>query len=192
MVAEPEFRSREEKVHPAPVLAEPAWMRITLFLLVWSLWLPARAFARFLQGTWRILRTNRTRQLVTLGIFSIVILGSIKVVPMIYGRYAITYEADHLARTYLSHGDAEIRQTLVRTAFYHGYTDVIEQPEAFTVEADYDGDGIFTCSIIIDLRQQIDWYGMFKLPVRIQAIITKPADSEVIKPRRLEENLIIG
>lgn len=167
----------------------PEWVRVPLVLLVWSIWLPGRFLFHLCRTAWRIFGASRPRRAASLAVLALLLLGLIKAVPLVYGRYALIYEAAHLARTALVRSDATIQENLVRTAFRHGYTDVIEQAEAFRVEKTYDEDGMPMCGISIDLRQRVSCLGLFAVPVRIRTRVVKPMDPGAIKPQPWEERL---
>ena len=177
---------REKESCAAGLAAVPEWIHVPVVLLVWAVWWPLRFLTRLFKGTWRILWASRVRRLVSLGLLAIVILGMVKAVPLIYGRFALLYEAAYLARTSLGRDAAEIRGTMTQTAFRHGYSDAIEQGEAFGIETAYDDNGLLLCSISIDLQQRVSCYGLCKVQVTIRTRISRPVDPEVVRSERWE------
>ncbi len=167
-------------------------IRTIAMLLVWVLRFLARGISRIFSWVWEFIHAWRLRRILGWVCLSVLMLGAGRFVPVLWGRFALVYEASHQARRSKDRSDNEIREVLRRTAFSYGFTDVIEQDEAFQMENTTDEDGTLLCTVIIDLRQRVGFYGLFHVPVHIRTRVTRPVDPEVIKPKSLEDRVLNG
>ncbi len=169
-------------------------MEKSLQLVVWRLYRVIAHIARVLrQGAtllWATFCSRRAAALVTLVAVCFLFVGVLKVGPLVYGRYALMYEASHLARTASIRSPEEIRRTLIATAFRQGYTDVLEQPEAFVIENTYDEDGIPLCRISIDLHQQVHVSDGFTFPLFLRTAVVRFVEEGRDKPKSLEDKIL--
>ena len=167
-------------------------VRVVFILVVWAIWLPCCGLTRALALAWRYLYSKRWRWITSLVISCLLILAGFKFVPLFYGRFALVYEASFLARTSVGRSSEEIRSMLVHKAFQLGYTSVMDQEDAFTIENTSSDDGVPLCMVSIDLHQRVNIIGPISIPFRIQTQVIKAVDSEFVKPKSLEDRIFGG
>jgi hypothetical protein len=164
-------------------------LRVAFVLVVWAFWIPYRGLTRGLFWLREYLGSKRWRWITCLVVSGMLIVAGIQVVPLVYSRFALVYEASCLASTSMNRSHEEIRDRLIHEAFRLGYTNVIEQEDAFTIENTYDDDGLPLCAVSIDLRQRVHLIGLINIPFKIRTRITKVVDPAITKPKSLEDRL---
>jgi hypothetical protein len=167
-------------------------VRVFLILIIWAIWIPCRGLIRAVGWSWRYLCSKRWRWMTSLVVSGFLLLAGIKFVPLLYGRFALIYEASFLARTSIGRSSEEIRSLLVHRAFQLGYTNVLDQDEAFTIENTSSDDGTPLCVVSINLRQRVNILGFVSMPFRIQTQVTNVVDADYVKPKSLEDRIFGG
>lgn len=116
-----------------------------------------------------------------------VMLAGVSAIPLVYGRFALIHEASFLARTSARRSQEDMRRQLVRKAFQLGYTQGLDQADAFTIENTYDDDGIQLCTVSIKLRQRVNIAGPISLPLRLHAQVARAVDPDTETHKGWEE-----
>jgi hypothetical protein len=177
----------DEKWTPGVVL------RTLAVLCVWAIWLPlsgARALLRlateFLNAHYRWIRRALWAVPGT-----ILLVGMIQLVPLVYGRFALLNEADHQARTSAGREPAELDWALRRSAFRHGFKDVIHQEAAFSIESDTDSEGEPLCVVNISVEQKLNLLGCCPLVFHVRKRVVSPVTPTDFKRKKQEERISV-
>src|SRR5512145_199291 len=88
-----------------------------LGLLEWGYGRLVRGLARCTAGLTCAGGANRVRTLLACLMLALTLAGAAQVAPLVYGRFALTYEAAHLARSWRARSQEEAVRILTRTAF---------------------------------------------------------------------------
>lgn len=138
-------------------------------------WLRGRALPRalgFLAEVWQHLTAHRVRNLLVLLIFVAALLGAVRLVPVAYGRAALTHAAGLAARQSLQKGEDRVVWELRLRAFELGFTEGALETDVFHLDSSFSDEGP-TCTVTYDFIHKVDFYGVWRLPVRVKGKVTR-------------------
>lgn len=162
-------------------------VRTVAVLLVWGVWLLAMGLRSVLLWLWEGLRSAWPRRLLWAGLLILLLDVGIQLLPLVYGRFALLDEAAFQARTCSGRDPAQIVATLRRAAFQNGFTDVIHQDAAITVDYLSEEDGGASCAITVSLEQKVPLLVQVPLTFRVNKRVQERILPMEFKPRTLEE-----
>ena len=110
----------------------------------------------------------RLMRLLVLAVVAAGILVGLKVVPALYGRYALAQAAGNAARQSLLLGTAVVQRRLAREAFNQGFPEAALDPELFQVEQ-FSQEGAPQCAVSYDFVHVLDFYGFAQVPLPVRA-----------------------
>jgi hypothetical protein len=158
-----------------------------LLFVFWLFCVAYRLVAHPAALVWIYVYSKPWRRIVALALVSLSIFAGIKFVPLLYARFDLVSEAEFLARTSMGRSDDETRELLVRKAFQCGFTDVMEEEHAFTIEHSFSDEGLSLCTVTMDVRQPISIVGSLRVPFRVRTRVTKPVDPMRERPANLTD-----
>ena len=123
---------------------------------------------------WQAITGHRLRTfLTTLGL-ALAVLVLVRLVPAVYGRFALAHDAANAARQVNLKGEDQVLWELRRHAFKLGLTEAALDPEVFSLETSQ-GEFGTSCTIAYDFIHVVPLAGTYRLRLRYQARITRLA-----------------
>jgi hypothetical protein len=112
-------------------------------------------------------------------IFGLVLLALLllalgKAVPLLQARAALLKATEEVAAGAQGRSPEDIARQLRTRAHTLGFLDTEKQPDAFRVRT-FDVGGVSQCTIDIDLRHGVSFYGLARVPYRLRATVSKAA-----------------
>jgi hypothetical protein len=166
-------------------------LRVLVVLLVWGIWLLFSGVWSALVWAWELLCSRWSRRILFAGIGAGVLGCVIQLAPLLYGRFALLHAVAHQARTSQGKETDDIVMILRRTAFENGFKDVIHQDSAFTVEHSSDDDGTSLCAITVDLEQKVHLLTKIPISFRVKKRVVSVVIPADLKPKSLEDRIIV-
>ena len=121
------------------------------------------------------------------GLLVLLLDAGIRVAPLVYGRFALLDEVAFQARTCSGRDPAQLVAALRRAAYLNGFTDILRQPEAITVELQAEEDGGTSCVITVALEQRIHPLARLPLTIRVHKRVQERVPSADASPRHPED-----
>ena len=140
-----------------------------------------KALGRFLAGLRDLLPRKGLGSVLGLALLAAVVLTGIKVVPFYYARYELAHAAGDAAQQAKAVGVEPVLRRLNREAFKLGFTEAALNPETFQLEFVTE-DGLDECAISYDFVQQVNLYGVARLPLRVRDRVLRPSLAVVATP----------
>ncbi|GEM_PF-2595365 len=131
----------------------------------------ARLWVRLVE-LWHAIGTHRLRSLAGLAVLACGLLAGIRLAPVIYGRYALVHAAGNAARQTLLKGEARVVDDLRHRAFELGLTEAALEPDTFRLQPVYTDEGA-CCQVSYDFVHVVNFYGLWRMPVRLKASVTR-------------------
>jgi hypothetical protein len=129
--------------------------------------LALRLLCSFLAWAWGFLAASRTRRLLSLAALTLALLAGVRLLPVLYGHYALAHEARTASEQSVAMGTERVVRNLQRAAFNLGFHEAALQPGVFTLEFAYE-DGLQRCTVSYDFTHMVDFYGFKRVPLRIR------------------------
>lgn len=139
-------------------------------LLAWLL-KGFRALAKRLPGGLAAARSLRLGRALTLAVLAALLLTAGRVLPLVYGRFALAQEAATAAQQVTVLGEATVLARLQRKAFALGFTEAASA-DCFRLEYRRE-DGVELCAVSYDFIHSVDCYGVAKVPLRVQGQVVR-------------------
>ena len=108
-------------------------------------------------------------------------LVALRILPAVYGRYALAHAAGNAARQIRLKGEDRVLWELRGQAFDLGLVEVAMDPDGFLIETGYQED-LPVCTVSYAFTHVVPILGALRLPMRIQAKVTRA----VVEPAPLE------
>ena len=120
-----------------------------------------------------ILAMLRLRLLLGLATLLAPVLVVVRIVPPLYGRYALAIEAGNTAQNAPALGETLAVERLERAAFRLGFPEPVARAGTFSLTYRIE-DGIEWCELSYDFIHPVDFYGVAQWPLRVHHRVLRP------------------
>ena len=100
------------------------------------------------------------------------VLAALRLLPAVYGRYALAHAAGNAARQVQLKGEERVLRELRRQAFELGLTEAALDPGTFHLDQEAAEQGSL-CTVSYAFTHVVRFYGLATLPMRIEAKVTR-------------------
>ena len=114
----------------------------------------------------------RFGRLLLLAALAALFLAAYRVLPAVYGEYALSQEAATAAMQARALGEERVLTRLLGRAFSLGFTEAAVAPERFKLEY-REENGVTVCAVSYDFVHPIDLYGLARLPLRVRGQVER-------------------